>query len=148
MQLTKNFILQEFVSKQTYQQFGERSVQFLDMRMVQLAQFYADYFGKRIIVNNWNTGGTFSERGFRDPVTCMLGAPRSQHKFGRAFDCNVDGMSVAEVYTAIINNQKKFYDAGLRCLEDIQFTTGWIHSDSRDTSGHGMAPGQILIVKP
>lgn len=148
MQLTKNFILQEFVSRNIYQQFGNRAVQFLDLRTVKLAQFYVDYFGHPMTVNNWNVGGQFNERGFRDPMVAKIGAPRSMHKLGKAFDGNMTEITPEEMYEEILKNQQVFYDAGLRCLEDIAFTKTWLHSDTRETIGHYIKPGQILIVKP
>lgn len=147
MRVSANFYLQEFVSPDVMKTYGNKAIQFLDYRIISLAEFYRSYFGKPLTINNWNMGGKFKERGFRSPNS-TTGAALSQHKFGRAFDCDIEETTPQEAYEAILKNKQKFYDAGLRCLEDIKATPTWLHSDIRETIGHGIKPGDILIVKP
>lgn len=137
-----HFILQEFVPKDIYDQWGEKSMWFIDQRIVELADGLREYFGKQITINNWHTGGHFNYRGYRDPE-CTQGAKQSQHRFGRGMDFNVQGMTSDEVYDAIMEHEKAFMAMGITTMENKLHTVGWTHVDIRN---HGM--DQILIVNP
>ena len=134
------FIAEEFVSKSTFDQFGKSSIWFIDPRLKKLANFVRVFFGKPVTINNWKWGGPFQERGFRS-LTSTTGASFSQHRFGRAIDLNVKGMTAQEVYKAILENEKIFMEAGLTCMEDIKDTPTWNHLDIRHTELN-----KILIV--
>ena len=140
MQIRENFDLREFVPPSVWQNFGAASRWFLDPQMLDLAQFYRDWFDAPITVNNWHYGGQFTERGFRVPDT-NVGARLSQHKFGRAFDCNVRGMTPDEVRAEILSNEDLFMRKGLTTLESGDIATTWVHSDIRSTNKN-----EIMIV--
>jgi hypothetical protein len=142
MQIRKDFDLREFVPPSVWQDFGAASRWFLDPRMLDLAQFYRDFFSAPVIVNSWAWNGRFEERGFRLPTT-NTGARLSQHKFGRAFDCNVEGMTPEEVREHIMDNEALFMEKGLTTLESGEIAKTWVHSDIRTTT-----QDSILIVKP
>jgi len=151
MKLTKDFYLTEFVSKKIYDQFGDKAIWFIDSRIISLAQFTRDFFGKSITINNWWDEGDAiqtalpDERqysGFREP-SCTVGASVSQHRFGRAIDIKVAGLTPQEVYHAILAAQDKFLAAGLTTLEDIRDTPTWNHLDIRYTDSN-----KLLIVRP
>lgn len=164
MQLTKNYLLQEFVPKEIFEKFGANSIWFLDYRLPSYAQFLKEYlishYQKKdsnivnvlVIVNNWHTGGPHQYRGFR-PRNCTEGADNSQHRFGRAMDCDIilvyaDGKHVEadykEIHSIIMADQKIFLDHGLGAIEDVAIASTWLHSDLRCTN----TPTEILIVKP
>jgi hypothetical protein len=88
MKLTKNFSLQEFVPPAMYKKWGDKSVQFIDMRIVYFAQALRDNLGMPIVINNWHTGGQYKESGLR-AFNTPTGASMSQHKFGRAVDLKI-----------------------------------------------------------
>lgn len=142
MKIRPDFDLREFVPPSVWEDFGTASRWFLDPRMLDLAQFYRDYFGSAVRVNDWHYGGDFTERGFRLPDT-NTGARLSQHKFGRAFDCNVKGYTPDEVRREIKQNEDLFMEEGLRALESGDIATTWVHSDIRTTDQNS-----ILIVTP
>ena len=142
MNISPHFKLEEFIPKNVYTQFGYNSVAFVDPRIVAVAEFVRNFFGKPVTINNWYKGGQFNYRGFRDPK-CTIGAKFSQHRFGRAIDINVQGMSSQEVYRAILSNQDVFMKAGLTTVENIVDTPTWNHLDCRVTN-----MGTIKIVKP
>lgn len=142
MIFSKHFIIQELVPPSIYNVWGDRSIFFLDPRLVSLADFVADFFKAPVLINNWNTGGPLDLRGFRPPDT-LTGGKLSQHKFGRAFDCNVKGLTPKEVYDEILVNEKQFMNSGLTTMEDINFTKTWNHFDIRWTGNNF-----IKIVKP
>jgi len=142
MKIWRNFDLREFVPPAVWKDFGSASRWFLDPRMLDLAQFYRDFFDTPVRVNDWHYGGNFTERGFRLPGT-NTGARLSQHKFGRAFDCNVRGLTPDEVRSRIEANENLFMEKGLTTLESGEIATGWVHSDIRTTDQNN-----IMIVTP
>jgi hypothetical protein len=143
--ISKHFRIEEFVPPTIYKVWGAGSIKFLDPRIVILADAYRDFFDASVLINNWvfNPKGTvYKERGYRTP-TSKTGASSSQHKFGRAFDCNVKGLTPREVYNAVVANYEFFKQFGLTTIEDIKFTPTWLHSDCRWHDEDG-----LLIVKP
>jgi len=142
MQIRPDFDLREFVPPAVWDQFGPASRWFLDPRMLDLAQFYRDFFEAPVTVNTWAWDGRFEERGFRLPDT-NTGSRLSQHKFGRAFDCNVEGLTPDEVRSRIMDNEALFMEKGLTTLESGDIAKTWVHSDIRKTN-----QDSILIVTP
>jgi hypothetical protein len=141
--ISPNFSLEEFVPKELFQQFGDKSIWFIDKRIIDIAEAIRNRFGKAVTINNWHVGGQLNNRGFRMPDT-SVGGKLSQHKFGRAIDVNVAGVTVKEVYDDIVNNYSGIYQKlGVTTLEDIAFTPTWTHIDCRNTGLNN-----ILIVKP
>lgn len=140
MQISKDFDIREFVPPQIWELFGRSSVWFIRPEVVRLAQFYRDFFDAPVTVNDWHYGGDYTERGFRMPNT-DTGASLSQHKFGCAFDCTVDGLTADEVREEILANEQTFMDAGLTTLESGKFAPTWVHSDIRNARQN-----KILIV--
>lgn len=136
------FKIQEFVSNAIYQQYGEKSIWFIDPRIQKLANFTRKFFNKSVTINNWLWGGSYDQRGFRD-TELSIGAKLSQHRCKAAIDINVAGMTPKAVFEAIMANEKVFMAAGLTCLEDIADTPAHVHMDIRQT---GL--DHILIVKP
>ena len=132
MKLTENFYLQEFVTPYLYKKWKERSVIFVDERMIYLAQWIRDRFGKPMTINNWHSGGKFKYRGVR-PANCSIGASKSQHKYGRAIDFHVIGISEKEIHEDIKDNQREYYNYGLRAVESIEKAPVWMHLDCRTT---------------
>lgn len=123
----------EYYNIMVYKNSEDRFYRLVDPKIVSIAQFYRDYFGREVVINNWHTGGNFSLRGWR-PQDTKIGARFSQHKLGKAFDCNIKGLSDREVYETILKNKELFYEKGVRRLEDIRYTTGWLHTDIKETN--------------
>jgi len=82
-----------------------------------------------ITVNNWYAGGPFQQRGFRnDPGT---GALLSQHRYGRAADFDVTGLTAA-AFRLMVKEGK--LAAELQYVTRIEETAGgqpigWVHID-------------------
>jgi len=110
---------------------------FLDPKLPLLAQAYRDWFEAPLIINNKYRGGSFDFRGFRPHYT-EVGARYSQHRFGRAFDSHIKGLSYAKMYQEILENFEYFSRYGLTTLEDIKDTKGWVHSDMRYTPNNNL----------
>lgn len=143
MKVSNNFFLTEFVPKNIYEQFGEKSIWFVDPRIITIAQFVRDTFGLPVTINNWWDGGQYNESGYRTPHT-KTGGDLSQHKFGRAVDIKIDGMQPKEIYDHILSHENIFTAVGVRAIENIISTPTWVHLDCRNT----IDPTKILIVNP
>ena len=140
--ISSYFYLYEFVPKEIYERWGEKSVWFIDRKIVLLADFIRDRFGKPMTINNWHEGGPFNYRGFRQR-SCEVGGELSQHRFGRGIDFSIGGATIEEIHKDINYNFDMYSKAGLTTIEDISFTTNWIHADVRITNSD-----KLLIVKP
>jgi hypothetical protein len=147
MKVSASFDLEEFVDRETFQRYREKSIWFIDPKIIALAEFYRMHFKAPVTINTWHKGGQFQYRGFRPPA-CKEGAALSQHRFGRAFDCTILGLSADEVRAEILSFPQVFLDLGLSTLENGTFAPTWVHSDIRNTAMDLSRPTQILIVKP
>jgi len=141
MKISPHFDLREFVPKAIFDQYGANSIWFLDDRLIEGAEWLRAHFNAPITINNWHTGGSFQNRGFRAPNT-TVGARLSQHKFGRAIDFNVAGMTAAQVAKDLIDSGH-IDDSPWTTIEDPAHTATWTHLDMRQTRSN-----DLLIVRP
>lgn len=142
MQLTKDFILQEFVPSEIYTQFGDKSIWFIDPKIPVIVQALRDIFGVPVVINNWHTGGHYNNSGYRTPK-CTEGALLSQHRFGRAADLKPSGMTIRAAMDKVKENYPMLKELGLTTVENIASTPTWLHIDTRWT---GL--DDLLIVNP
>jgi len=142
MKVSNSFHIQEFVPKEIYDKFGEKSIWFVRQDLIELAQFIRDYFGRPMTINNWHKGGKFNERGYRTPDS-TTGSKYSQHKLSGAIDFNIEGMTSNEVRSLILADSKRFLSHNLTTLEHEDYAPTWVHADMRTTNLNS-----ILIVKP
>lgn len=105
----------------------------MDERILRTLDEIREYYGRPVIVNNWHSGGKFRLRGFR-PMTGNVGAKYSQHRFGRAADFDVQGISAEQVRNDIRNG----CFPAITCIEA---GVSWVHADVRNTT-------RLLEVKP
>ena len=145
--LTKDFYLAEFIDPETYKQYGQKSIWFIDPRVITIAQKLRDRLGRVLIINTWYVpGGSFSYSGFRPPG-CQVGASKSQHKFGRAIDVKTldgDAQGATMIRDEIMLQYTSIYKAlGLTTIEDEEFAPTWCHLDVRYTKQNN-----IFIVRP
>lgn len=127
--ITKNFYDCEVLPKELFVE-GVDVFDLVNPIIVNVAQHLRDKFG-RIDINNWYWNGTFNYSGFR-PKKCKIGAKLSAHKEGLALDLKFKDTTPAEVERYILDNQKFFYDLGLRRIESTQVTKTWLHIDMKD----------------
>jgi hypothetical protein len=140
IRLTDDFIVQEFVPKEVYDVFGLKSAWFIDIRIVYICQFLRDYICKQLTVNDWYFGGNYNNSGFRKSDT-TIGAVMSQHKYGRAVDIKIEGLTPQEIEFTVVNQWIELRRLGLSTMEKIDKTPTWVHLDVRYT---GM--GSLFIV--
>lgn len=139
--IPKYFKAEELVDPETYKNLGNKSLEIcFDNKILWQIDSIRDYFNKPIKVNNWHTKGKFKLRGYR-PFDCTTGSLYSQHKFGRAFDFDVDGLEAEFVRNEIIKNQ---YLPTFKYITRIEDGVNWVHIDCQNTNREN----GILLFKP
>ena len=146
--VTSNFYLDELVDPYTYFSDYDHGRGRLDDDAVNCVQLMRDLYGKPITINNWwdayvemymdsfhvleiierieNSDSMRKWSGFRTEH-CPIGAKRSAHKFGKAFDIRGDQNDYFDIIEA---NTRKFYKTGLKRIENPKITNGWLHLDT------------------
>lgn len=139
-----SFQLKEFVPKETWDMYGEKSYQFVSNFQINLAHLVLKISKKAVYINTWSyTNGGSNYRGYR-PQNCTVGAKNSLHKSSDALDFNIEGYTTRDVHKLIFENHKAFWDIGVRRIEHASYSVTWTHADNKET------PGQtnILVFKP
>jgi hypothetical protein len=137
----KFFTTQELVPKAVYDRYGDSAMHLcMDSRILwtidQLATspLFPRLDGRDhtvIRVNTWPYGGDTDQRGYRtDPE---VGAELSQHRFGRAVDLTIEGISAEEVRQLAKKGKLDRELTYITCIED---DVSWLHLDCRSISGN------------
>lgn len=137
MQVSKNFDLREFIDPITFAEKGESSIDLIDKRLIDIAQFIRDSTGEQVVINSWHMGGPLKECGFRRPES-KTGAKHSQHKLGKAIDVHIGHWTGEQMNTWASENRTKLYQLGVRQIEDKSLTTTWLHLSTKDTGFNGI----------
>lgn len=135
----KSFGLHELVPPDLYHSHGVRAWELLDVRALVTLQALRDAFGP-IVVNDWRSGGNFTESGLRS-FNSTTGAALSQHRFGRAFDCKIRRVTPTEAAAHVLAHADEF--PFLTTIENTDATPTWFHFDVRNHQREG-----IWIVNP
>lgn len=128
------FGIKELVCKDVHAKFGEKAWDFLDERLLRTLLFIRENLGKPMTVNNWASGGSFSQRGLRCNL-CQLVSDKtkkgqlyvSAHMQGTACDFDVKGMTAAQVRQWLSNN-KHMLPFPIRAEDGVT----WVHIDMRN----------------
>jgi len=151
IKIRENFYLDELVDPVTYFSMSDNSLSLLDNKAIDCLQLLRTLYGGSITVNNWwkpyweyikkypnktvedfskfyVKKGNFQWSGYRSS-RYTLGAKLSAHRFGKAFDPK-GNQNV--FYKILLNNLALFYEKGLRRIEDIRITKGWMHIDTME----------------
>jgi hypothetical protein len=155
MKLNDHFILQEYVPKATFDAYPAHICQrFVDERILdadtQLKLLLESHYGKSvsITINNWYYGGVRQFSGYRPP-NLGPGNESSAHKLGKASDKQFKfkdsgiGIPIKQVYDLVRLHHHKFFELGIRRIEDIRDTPTWLHWDCAYTGEN-----TIQIVRP
>lgn len=130
--LAPNFIFQELVPQAVFEHFQSDPLFLLnlfDERALQTLQALRDKFGACTVNNYHRVAGGNQYRGYR-PLTCPVGATRSQHKLGRAFDCSFASVSAEEVRQYVLAHPHEFEH-----ISAIEAKVNWFHFDVRPRIG-------------
>lgn len=135
----RHFIAQEFLPPEVFDRFGAGALYtFIDVRVLITADQVRDFFGAVVTGNNWHRGGLLRYRGYRpdryytDRGTDPTGKG-SQHRFGRAFDCDVAGCSADFVRDVIQRHPLLF-----PYIRRIELGVAWLHFDVMNTPHDGI----------
>lgn len=131
----KYFRSQELIPPEVWKVHGENGMHlFIDVRVLMILDRIREFFGAPVTVNNWHRGGKFKYRGYR-PDAYYNGAvlPASQHRFGRAADLDIKGVTAVQARDIIMNHQAQF--PFIRRIED---DVNWLHFDVANTFHNGI----------
>lgn len=150
IQVAPDFYLDEFVDPHTYFNTEDHGLSLLDVRLFGIAQMLRNFYGASIRINNWwplylqykddkrvtdvvsrielenKRGNVHIWSGIRTN-RCSIGAKGSAHRLFKAFDPKGDEK---QFFKIVKENLQLFYDLGIRRLEDIKITKGWMHIDT------------------
>ena len=129
------FKIQELVCSHVYNRFGENAWQFLDTDLLRFLLWVRLLTDKPITVNNYHSGGSYSQRGLRcnkcDLVATKTYAYVSAHILGKAVDMTVEDMDAEEVRSLIKENK-----SSLPCQLRLEEGVSWVHGDVRSSMGY------------
>lgn len=143
MKINKYFDMREFIPKSEYNKImklreDDRLNAFyklINPKIVDIASKLREMFNRPMIINNWHTGGNYTMRGWR-PTNTKIGAKKSMHKKGMAFDFDVKGLTDSQVKEFIMNHEKELYAIGVRRMENEEDSATWTHLDIKDVKGY------------
>lgn len=137
MKKCRYFDIKELVSKQVYKKFGEQAWMFFGPDEKDDLDTIREANGAGIIINNWATGGTLSQCGFRcnlDPlVISKTNIYCSSHMMGKGFDLHDSLGRNSRLYSIVEELIKHKKLKAFRRLESLNSTPGWVHVDSFDS---------------
>ncbi len=108
-ELKRYFDIRELVCSHTFEKFGNKSWQFLDRDLLEVLLIVRrDILKVPMVVNNYHTGGNFSQRGFRCNI-CLICKEKtlkgqvylSAHSNGSGIDFDAVGLTVNKVHELI-----------------------------------------------
>ena len=83
MKKSKHFKIQELVCPEVYKKYGERAWMFIDPELIETLDIIREkILNKPMIVNNWASGGGYTQRGLRCNI-CQL--VRDKTKNGKLY---------------------------------------------------------------
>lgn len=126
---SKHFKLHELVGPALYKKYGTSKPEYLwrllDECVLEALDIVKEFYETTVTVNNYYWDGARKESGLRDMDT-ETGAELSAHKFAKAIDFQVKGISSVQVQADIKNGlmPARFYEL-INCVE--AGTIGWTH---------------------
>jgi hypothetical protein len=133
----KYFAPHELVPEEVYNKYFNKDDIYLlfDERALRILDMIREWAGVGLTVNNWFWGGARTQSGLRDKNS-PVGAPKSAHKLGKAFDVVSPKITTQQLWTLL-----QQHIGELPCRIRIEKTSGghlvnWLHFDTN------AAPGQ------
>ena len=131
--LGKYFDISELVSNAVYTKYGQSAWRFFDTALIEtLIALRTDILKVPLICNNWKSGGSFSQRGFRENIAPLVWSKTnagvlycSAHCLGKGVDLSSSKMTAEQMRTAI---KKLAYKLPHKVrMED---GVSWLHIDT------------------
>ena len=156
IRVSKNFFLDEFLSPKIYESLFLKKEDYWKSeleksrdgfftkfangdklkKLIDIAQFVRDRYGKPVTINNWGNGGDRTNSGVRD-ADSSVGAPKSAHKEWKGIDLIVEGITEQKIYMDVLSNQNDFLNIGVTEIEKDTWNEktgeGWTHLSTRIT---------------
>lgn len=129
MYANKYFDIKELVPSQTYSKYGDDSIKFLDKDALKALENVREILNVPLICNNWFAGGSRNYCGYRDSE-CKIGAPKSMHKLGKAFDLVSTKLTAKEMREILDKNQDKLIYPIRVEKWDNHGEISWLHIDT------------------
>lgn len=148
-QKIKNFEIHELVPKSVYDKQGEAAWDNFKPDALTGLSWVREQLGT-CVINNWYTGGAFSQSGLRtieffegevakkfpklnafkrlELAKSQYESSRSQHKIGNAFDCKFKKYTAEQARQFIKGNWEK---SGLPFAITLEEKVNWVHIDFR-----------------
>lgn len=131
-EMQRFFSLREFVDRPTYDKYGDFAWNFFDAEALETLLYIREYVLKvPMTVNNWMTGGSFTQRGLRTNLSPIIKEKTdknklsmSAHSTGKGFDFEAKGMTAAEART-VIQAAAKHLPHPIRLEDGVT----WVHID-------------------
>lgn len=152
IRVSDNFYLDEFIDPYNYFVNKYRGLEIIDFDLISIAQNLRELYGKPITINNWFhyykrnkklsldkivsnlfddneiSSMYYKESGTR-PFFTDTGSSKSAHKLYKSIDPKGNEK---ELLNVVKDNSKLFYRLGVRRIEDISLTRGWLHLDTKE----------------
>ena len=156
IKISPNFFLDEFLSPKIYEKLflgkedywqgvvDKKDGTFYKLffngirleKLVRIAQFVRDKYGKSVTINNWGSGGDLVNSGVRD-LDSTEGAPKSAHKEWYAIDIKVTDVDERDIFSNVVSNPKTWMEVGVTEIEENTWSRvtgeGWSHLSIRPT---------------
>jgi len=165
IKVSRNFYLDEFIDPHTYFSNDDHGLSLIDDRLFEIAQHLRVLYGKPISINNWwsyfqehkntapideliekieNNNSLNKWSGTRTNRT-TIGAKASAHRILKKRKCQaIDPKGYEkQLFKIVKHHAEAFYKLGLRRLEDISITKGWLHMDTLERN---TKPNSIRVV--
>jgi hypothetical protein len=127
-----HFKIEELVDKNTFDSVDvKEKLWFLfDSRILWTIDKIRDLYDSSMTVNNWNSGGSLSLRGYRPPESNISPNIKvDQHKLGRAIDFNISGVDPIVFVEDVLNNKDQFE---FQFISGLEIAPTWVHCDTRN----------------
>ena len=139
--LKKYVKAQELACPHTFNKWGEQSWNFMSLQILATLLWVRELINKPIVINNYNIGGSYSQRGLRCNL-CQLVKDKtnrnqhymSQHQLANGVDFSVADMTAEQVRN-ILRASKDKAPYPFRLERNVS----WVHIDCMD-----LANGQKL----
>jgi hypothetical protein len=137
--ITDFFEVPELVCPEVYHKYNSFALNFFDTKLLIVMEAIRSRLNKKIIINDWQIHGQFSQRGFRC-VQCQIMTDlyksgnlfTDPHALGKAFDFDVEGLVASEVRDYLIKNAT-LWPYPIRLEADVL----WCHIDTYNDGSQG-----------
>ena len=134
-ELSAYFKIQELVSKNVYDKYGENAWQFFDVQLLETILVLRKHIIKKpMVCNNWQSGGSYSQRGLRENIAPMVWSKThagviylSAHCLGKAADFSSSKVTADMMRKLIVEYQHELPHK-VRVESGISAPT-WLHID-------------------